>query len=99
MTADEELYGRIVEAVPEGIWLVDPQGQTTFCNQRMAELLGADIESLRKLSCFDSVFPADLEEAQRQFGLQIAGGGHPFDFRLRRVDGSALWVSISCKPM
>jgi len=99
MSANEELYRRIVKAVPEGIWVVSPEGRTIFCNERMAEILGTDVESLQRLSCFDPVFPADLEDAQRQFGLQMAGGGHPFDFRLRRIDGSAIWVSISCMPM
>ena len=99
MSANEELYRRIVKAVPEGIWVVSPEGRTIFCNQRMAELLGTDVESLQRLSCFDPVFPDDLEEAQRQFGLQMAGGDQPFDFRLRRVDGSAIWVTISCMPM
>ena len=99
MSANEEMYGRIVEAMPEGIWVVNTQGQTIFCNDRMAEILGTDVESLQRLSCFDPVFPADLEEAQLQFGLQMAGSGQPFDFRLRRVDGSAVWVGISCRPM
>src|SRR5271167_4883883 len=99
MSANEELYRRIVKAVPEGIWVVSPEGRTIFCNERMAEILGTDVESLQRLSCFDPVFPDDLEEAQRQFGLQMAGGGQPFDFRLRRIDGSERWVSISCTPM
>jgi PAS domain S-box-containing protein len=99
VSANEEMYRRIVEAVPEGIWVVSPQGRTIFCNERVAEILGTDVESLQRLSCFDAVFPADLEEAQRQFGLQMAGGGRTFDFRLRRIDGSAVWVSISCMPM
>jgi two-component system, cell cycle sensor histidine kinase and response regulator CckA len=99
MSADEEMYHRIVKAVPEGIWVVSPQGRTIFCNERMAEILGTDVESLQRLSCFDPVFPSDLEEAQRQFGLQMAGGCQPFDFRLRRIDGSEVWVSISCRPM
>ena len=99
MSANDEMYRRIVDAVPEGIWVVNPQGRTIFCNDRMAEILGTDVESVRRLSCFESVFPADLEEAQRQFGLQLAGGARPFDFRLRRIDGSPVWVAISCKPM
>ncbi len=99
MNANDEMYRLIVKAVPEGVWVVSPEGRTIFCNERMAEILGTDVESLQRLSCFDSVFPADLEEAQRQFGLQIAGGGRPFDFRLRRIDGSAIWVGISCLPM
>ncbi len=99
MSANEELYRRIVKAVPEGIWVVSPAGRTIFCNERMAELLGTDVEALQRLSCFDSVFPDDLEDAQRQFGRQMAGIGQPFDFRLRRIDGSSIWVNISCKPM
>ena len=99
MSANEELYRRIVKAVPEGIWVVSPAGRTIFCNERMAELLGTDVEALQRLSCFDSVFPDDLEDAQRQFGRQMGGGGQPFDFRLRRIDGSAIWVNVSCMPM
>jgi len=99
MSANEELYRRIVKAVPEGIWVVSPEGRTIFCNERMAEILGTEVESLQRLSCFDPVFPDDLEEAQRQFGLQMAGRGQSFDFRLCRIDGSAIWVSISCMPM
>jgi len=96
---NNETYRRIVQAVPEGVWLVSLQGRTMFCNERMAQILGYDIESLQKVSCFDPVFPEDLEEAQRQFERQIIPGGRPFDFRLRRYDGSAIWVRISCQPL
>ena len=99
MKLNKETYRRIVEAVPEGIWIVDPQGGTMFCNERMAQILGTDVESLEKMSCFDPVFPDDLEEAHRQFKQQMVNGGQPFDFRLRRKDGSAVWVSISCSSM
>jgi hypothetical protein len=34
------MYRRIVEAVPGGIWVVDPQDRTIFSNPRMAEILG-----------------------------------------------------------
>jgi PAS domain S-box-containing protein len=97
--ATEELYDRILKAVPDGIWVVNPEGRTAYCNERMAELLGTDVETLRELSCFDPLFPGDVEEARRHFGLQMSGTGQPFDFRLRRVDGSAVWVRISCMPV
>jgi PAS domain S-box-containing protein len=99
MITHEELCRRIVLAVPDGIWVVDPQGQTIFNNKRMAEILGAATESLSEQSCFDCVFPEELPEAQRQFALGMAGNRQPFDFRLRRNDGSAIWVSISCGPV
>lgn len=95
--ADEELYRRVVEAIPEGIWIVDPQGRTLFCTPRMAEILGTDVEQLAQASCFDYLYPADLEEAQHQFACALAGSRVPFDFRLRRKDESLVWVNISCK--
>jgi PAS domain S-box-containing protein len=99
MITHEEMFRRIVMAVPDGIWVVDPQGRTIFNNKRMAEILGADTESLSEQSCFECVFPEDPPEAHRQFAQGMAGNRQPFDFRLRRNDGSALWVSISCGPV
>jgi PAS domain S-box-containing protein len=93
------MYRRIVEAVPEGIWAVDTQGRTIFSNRRMAEILGTDFESMPEQSCFACVFPDELEDAQRHFARTLAGDPRPFDFRLRRADGSPIWVSISCMPI
>ena len=99
MITHEELWERIVAAVPDGVWVVDPEGRTIFNNKRMAELLGAATDSLSEQSCFDCVFPEDMAEAQRQFAEGMGGKRTPFDFRLRRNDGSAIWVSISCGPV
>jgi PAS domain S-box-containing protein len=99
MITVEEMYRRIVLAVPDGIWIVDLQGHTIFNNKRMAEILASDNESLSNQSCFDCVFPEDSSEAQRRFAQGVSGNREPFDFRLRRNDGSEIWVSISCGPV
>jgi len=99
VSVSDEMYRRIVEAVPEGIWVVDPQRRTIFSNLRMAEILGTDFESMSEQSCFACVFPDELADAQRHFGRTLAGDRRPFDFRLRRADGSPIWVSISCMAM
>lgn len=96
VSISDEMYCRIVEAVPEGIWVVDSEGNTIFSNRRMAEILGIDFESMAKQSCFDCVFPDELADAQRHFARATAGDNRPFDFRLRRGDGSPIWVSICC---
>jgi PAS domain S-box-containing protein len=96
MITNDVMYRWIVEAVPEGIWTVDPQGRTVFCNRRMAEILGASYESMAERTCFDCVYPGDLEDAQRRFAESLGGDRRPFDFRLSRVDGTPVWVTISC---
>jgi PAS domain S-box-containing protein len=95
----EEMYRSIVEAVPSGIWVVDPEGRTIFSNRRMAEHLGLDFESMPGQSCFAAVYPEDMADAQRHFARALGGDSRPFDFRLRRADGSPIWVSISCMPV
>jgi PAS domain S-box-containing protein len=90
------MYRRIVEAVPEGIWVVSAEGQTIFSNQRMAEILGVDFETMPQRSCFECVYPDELADAQRHFARTLGGDRRPFEFRLRRGDGSPIWVSISC---
>jgi PAS domain S-box-containing protein len=92
----DDIYRRVVEAIPEGIWVVGSQGETVFSNRRMAEILGVDYESMPGQSCFGCVYPEDLEEARGHFARTFAGDRRPFEFRLRCADGSPVWVSISC---
>lgn len=99
MQVSDELYRLIVEAIPEGVWVVSDQGRTIFSNRRMAEILGTNIESMPEQSCFDCVFPDELADAQRHFERSFGGDPVPFDFRLRRADGSPIWVAISSMPM
>jgi PAS domain S-box-containing protein len=96
VSISDEVYRRITEAVPEGIWVVDSEGKTVFSNRRMAEILGVDFESMPTQSCFACVFPEEVEDAQRHFARTFSGDDRAFDFRLRRADGSPIWVSIRC---
>ncbi len=90
------MYRRIVEVIPEGIWIADPHGQTIFSNRRMADILGVAVESMPE-SCFACVFPDDVADVQRLFARALDGDRKPFDFRLRRADGTPIWVSIACR--
>jgi PAS domain S-box-containing protein len=45
------------------------------------------------------VFEEDVEEAQRLFGSKMQGDREPFEFRLRRADGTPIWARISGVPM
>src|SRR6201991_5327562 len=53
------LYQRIVETGLEGIWIVAPEGQTLFANQRMADLLGCTVEEMMSRPATDFLFAED----------------------------------------
>ena len=84
---------------PEGIWTVDAEGKTLFANESMAQLLGTTVDDLLGKPSFDYVFPEDVPAAQRLFESKSRGDMHSFDFRLRRKDGTAVWVNVQGTPM
>jgi PAS domain S-box-containing protein len=95
----EERYRRIVETAAEGIWTVDGQGRTTFANDRIARLLGYTPEELIGRWAFDFVFEEDRDLALQKFTASRQDPLSPYDFRLRRRDGSEVWVNIAANPL
>ncbi len=83
----------------DGVWIIDLEGKTVFANERMGEILGADPQSMIGQHSFIYVFPEDAEAAQRLFDAKKRGDSNPFHFRLRRQDGSAVWVDVQGTPL
>ena len=83
----------------DGIWIIDAEGKTLFANESMAEILGTTIADLAGQDSFLYVFPEDLPAAQRLFSSKQAGSPAPFHFKLRRSDGSSIWVDVQGTPM
>jgi two-component system NtrC family sensor kinase len=90
---------REMEKHPHGIWIIDVDAQTVYANERMAEILGTSPSEMIGKPSFSYVFPEDLEAAQRLFAAKLRGDTNPFHFKLRRRDGSAVWVDVQGTPM
>jgi PAS domain S-box-containing protein len=83
----------------DGIWIIDSEARTLYANAVMAEILGGQPSDLIGKHSFDYVFPEDAAAAQRLFESKQGGDATPFHFRLRRTDGSAIWVEVQGSPM
>jgi PAS domain S-box-containing protein len=89
----------VVEKPRDGIWIVDANACTVYANDRMAEILGTSPSQMVGQPSFTYVFPEDVEQAQRLFEIKKHGGIDPFRFKLRRQDGSSVWVDVQGTPM
>src|ERR1041384_4768394 len=89
----------LAEAPRQGIWTIDAEGNTLFANEEMARLLRTTVKDLLGSPSFDYVFPDDVEAAQRLFDAKRRGDMGTFEFRVRRKDGTGLWVSVQGTPM
>ena len=78
----------------DGIWIIGADAQTTYANERMAEILGTSPSEIVGRPSFMYVFPEDIEAAQRLFEAKTRGDAKPFQFKLRRKDGSAVRVDV-----
>jgi two-component system cell cycle sensor histidine kinase/response regulator CckA len=83
----------------EGIWTIDAEGNTTFANAGMAAMLRTTIAEMVGKPSFQFVFPEDVEAARELFDAKGRGDMKPFEFRIRRADGTPLWVTVQGTPM
>ena len=95
----EARFRQLVEVMGEGMWVLDPQGMTTFVNRRMTEMLGYMPAEMVGQSMFDFVFKEDLQQARRNMVDRREGMDGQHDFRFRRKDGRELWTIVTGSPV
>ena len=95
----EMWYRRIVETTNEGIWLLDAKFCTSYVNQQMAQMLGYEPKEMIGRSVLDFYFPEDVERKKEVLSQRRQGRREQIEERLRRKDGSELWVRIAATPV
>lgn len=94
-----ERYRRYVETTSEGILEIDATGATTFSNPRMGEMLGYTTAEMQCTNAFDLIHPEDRAEAASEWERRLQGMTGNREWRLRRKDGSYVWVQSSATPI
>ena len=95
----EERYRRIVETASEGIWLLDEARRLVFVNPRIAQWLGVDEASMRGRPVDDFMDADEAERCRAALAEQAGGDGGTLELRLRRADGTPMWVSLSTRTI
>jgi PAS domain S-box-containing protein len=95
----EQRYRAIVDAAREGIWVIDAAAQSTYLNQRMAQMLGYTVEEMLGRSIYDFLDPADHQGAQGCFTALPEGGQAQHDYRFRHKGGATIWTICATSPM
>jgi len=83
----------------DGLWIINSEAKTVYASDHMAEILGTTPSAMKGGHSFEYVFPEDAAAAKRLFDFKKDGNRAPFHFRLRRKDGSAIWVDVQGTPM
>jgi len=73
-------------------------GRILFAGTHFCELVGIHYSKVAGMSYFDFVFPEDSDAARLLFQSKHLNA-EPFTFRLKRLDGAAVWVDIKLTAM
>ncbi len=95
----EMRYRRIVETTNEGVWLLDSTLHNAYVNRQMAKMLGYEPGDMVGRSVFDFYFPEDAEDKKKVLMRRKQGVREEREERLRRSDGSELWVRLAATPV
>ena len=94
----EKRFRQFVETANEGVWMVDTEMKTTYVNRRVAEMLGVPAGEMIGRPFTDFKFADDVPKSFEAWDESARTGLAPVENRLRRSDGSTLWVLMSTVP-
>jgi PAS domain S-box-containing protein len=103
--ADEALrkselkYRQVVENLHEGIWLIDAESNTTFVNDRMAEMLGYSVQEMEGRHLFSFMDERGIKISERNLERRRQGIKEDHEFELLRKDGSRIYTLMLTSPV
>lgn len=96
----ERRYRLLVERMREGLAQVDNQGVVQFVNDRYCQMVGYEREELLgKNADFLLASPEDAAIVAAKTQSRLQGIIDQYEVRIRRKDGSVIWVEIGGAPV
>ena len=93
-------YKNLLNAIPQMVWMADPEGRVEYANGQWFEYTGQGLEEAGPVGWDDLLHPEDRERTSAAW-TQARGAGSAFEIehRLRRAkDGSYRWYLVRATP-
>ena len=96
----ERLFRSLAQSSPTGVYLMLPNGECTYVNERFQEITGYRADDAMGFGWHRMVHPDDREGIGAVETLdEIPHEPMQFDFRVVRPDGEVRWVAANTGPM
>ena len=95
----EARFRHLIEVMGEGMWVLDPEGGTTFVNRRISEMLGYLPAEIAGRTVYEFLPEEDAPLVRRNLAARREGQSSQYDLRFRHKDGSDLWTIVTATPV
>ncbi|UYZ62694.1 PAS domain-containing protein [Hymenobacter weizhouensis] len=97
----ENRFRSLAESVPQLVWTIEADGQTSYVNQRWTDFTGQNLAQTQNLGWAELVHPDMVASTFTEFRNKLLEG-KPFNFenQLRRAsDGAYRWLLHRAEPL
>lgn len=97
--ASEDKYRTLTEQLGEGLAVVGLSDGFSYCNRKLAEMLGYSQEELQDMNPPDIVMESQRELVRTKLNERREGKNDRYELQLRKKDGTPLDVLITVNPL
>lgn len=96
----EKHFQSITNLVPDLLWTSEPDGLTSWYNQRWLEYTGQTLDQAMGWGWVEAIHPDDQKGSSRRYADAVAAG-RPLqqEHRIRRHDGKYRWFLVNASPL
>lgn len=99
----QQEFERLVDAVPAMIWCLSPDGEPSYINKRLADMVGVALSDLISRDggrALADIHPEDMPAVGKALGHALAtGDAFCLTYRQRRADGGFRWTEGRAEPL
>ncbi|MEA5448070.1 AAA-like domain-containing protein [Leptolyngbya sp. CCNP1308] len=96
----ERFFRQLAEAVPQIVWIVEPDGSLSYSNQRGTDFSGIAQDGVQGLQRLEVIHPEDRQTSLRAWEQAFATGNpYEVELRLQDADGQYRWFLNRAVPI
>ena len=94
----ERKYQTLIELAQEGVWTFDADGNTSFVNRKMSEILGYSADEMLGKSIISCTAANDRTYLEEKIALIKTGNNEHFDIVFLKKDTTPAYTRLSASP-
>ncbi|MBD2450738.1 AAA-like domain-containing protein [Nostoc sp. FACHB-152] len=96
----ERFFRQLAEAIPQMVWIVEPDGRLSYTNQHLSSFLGRSLSEVTDWKRLDMVHPDDRSNSLAAWAYSLeTNSPYEVQLRIQDVEGNYCWFLNRAIPI